>query len=54
MRTVKFDMSEAIENAEEGFYEPAKHHHMGRKLVWWNQLCDPTIDAMEALALARG
>ena len=47
---VKFDMSEAIENAEEGFYEPSKHHHMGRKLVWWNQLCDPTIDAMEALA----
>ena len=48
--THRFDMSEAIEEAEEGFYEPSKHHHMGRKLVWWNQLCDPTIDAMEALA----
>ena len=46
----KFDMSEAIEDAEEGFYEPSKHHHMGRKLVWWNQLCEPTIDAMEALS----
>ena len=43
-------MSEAIEDAEEGFYEPSKHHHMGRKLVWWNQLCEPTIDAMEGLA----
>ena len=45
----KFDMSEVIADAEEGFFEPAKHHHMGRKLVWWQQLCEPSISAMEAL-----
>ena len=46
---VKFDMSEAIADAEEGFFAPSKHHHFGRKLVWWQQLCEPTISAMEAL-----
>jgi len=47
----KFDMSEAIEDVETGFYEPSKHHHMGRRrLVWWDQLCEPTINAMEGLA----
>ena len=49
VHTVKFDMSEAIENAEEGFFAPSKHHHFGRKLVWWQQLCEPTVSAMEAL-----
>ena len=46
---VTFDMSEAIADAEEGFFAPSKHHHFGRKLVWWQQLCEPTVSAMEAL-----
>jgi len=44
----EFDINAAVAEASQSYMEPS-HVDNGRRLVWWQQLCEPSIAAMEAL-----
>ena len=45
----EFDISEAVAEASKSYFKPSSGPHKGRKLVWWQQLCEPSIAALEEL-----
>lgn len=45
----EFDINAAVAEASQSYIEPSHAAAPGRKLVWWQQLCEPSIAAMEAL-----
>ena len=45
----EFDINAAVAEASQSYMEPSHAEAPGRKLVWWQQLCEPSIAAMEAL-----
>ena len=44
----EFDINAAVAEASQSYMEPS-HVDSRRRLVWWQQLCEPSIAAMEAL-----
>ena len=44
----EFDINAAVAEASQSYMEPS-HVDGRRRLVWWQQLCEPSIAAMEAL-----
>jgi len=44
----EFDISEAVAEASKSYFKPSSGKH-ARRLVWWQQLCEPSIAALEEL-----
>ena len=44
----EFDISEAVAEASKSYFKPSSGKH-ARRLVWWQQLCEPSIAALEQL-----
>ena len=48
----EFDISEAVAEAKSSYFKPSSGPHKGRKLVWWQQLCEPSISDGGAVVAA--